>query len=83
MKLSGNFRCLSQPMKIRILFCLKTDKELASIAYAKTMVNEAKSTITVERLENGVNTPYSEVGAIIYKKGMMYSSKQFEEVNKK
>lgn len=70
-------------MKIRILFCLKTDKELASIAYAKTMVNEAKSTITVERLENGVNTPYSEVGAIIYKKGMMYSSKQFEEVNKK
>jgi tetratricopeptide (TPR) repeat protein/outer membrane protein OmpA-like peptidoglycan-associated protein len=61
----------------------KTEKELASIAFAKTKVKETKSTISVERMENNVNTPYSEVGAIMYRKGMIYSSKQFEEVNKK
>jgi tetratricopeptide (TPR) repeat protein len=61
----------------------KTEKELASIAFAKTKVKETKSTISVERMENNVNTPYSEVGAIMYRKGMIYSSKQFEEINKK
>ncbi|MFZ1704223.1 MAG: hypothetical protein WAT79_07740 [Saprospiraceae bacterium] len=60
---------------------LKADKELASIDYAKTLVTEEKTTVTIERMGSDVNTIYSDVGAIIFNKGMLFSSKQYEEKN--
>ena len=57
----------------------KTEKELSSIEYAKTIVNEINPSITIARMEGDVNTPYSDVGAIIYKEGIVYSSKQYDE----
>jgi outer membrane protein OmpA-like peptidoglycan-associated protein/tetratricopeptide (TPR) repeat protein len=61
----------------------KTEKELVSIAYAKEFIKEVNPTLTMQRLEGAVNTPDSEVGAIIYREGLMYSSQQYLEKNAK
>lgn len=57
----------------------KTEKELASLEYAKSIVNEINPAVSMKRMEGDVNTPYSEVGAIMYKEGIIYSSKQYDE----
>lgn len=61
----------------------KTEKELASIEYAKEMLTESNPTISIQKLEGEINTPHSEVGAIIFREGLLYSSKQFYEKNSK
>lgn len=61
----------------------KTEKELASIEYAKQLLTESNPTISIQKLDGEINTPHSEVGAIIFREGLLYSSKQFYEKNSK
>lgn len=65
--------------KIDPFYELKAQKELKAIELAKILVSSAKKTVQISKVEEGVNTPYSEVAAFEHKGDLWYSSMQYKE----
>jgi tetratricopeptide (TPR) repeat protein len=57
-------------------------KEIEACSWAQIEIENPKKNITIEHLENGVNTPYSEFGAIETDNGLHYSSLRFTQKEK-
>lgn len=58
---------------------MRAEKELEAIEWAKQQIEYPEPGVTVTHLENGVNTPYSEFGALEIDDELWYSSLRFEK----
>ena len=61
------------------LFTAMTKKELASVAYAKSLSLGYKRNIKFTKLGEDINTPASEVGGNIFNKEFYFSSMRYKE----
>lgn len=61
---------------------LRAEKELEAIEWAKEQIEFPEPGVTVTHLDNGVNTPYSEFGALEKDDELWYSSLRFEKETK-
>lgn len=60
----------------------RAEKEIAAIDFAKQEIENPRPGFTIERLDNNVNTPYSEFGAYEKEGQLFYSSLRFEKEEK-
>lgn len=56
-------------------------KELVSVEYAKGVSTNPKKNVTIDKLGEDVNSPSSDVSAIIHKKKLYFSSMKYYEEN--
>lgn len=59
-------------------YTVKAEKEIEAIDWSKDKVENPKDGVDIFRLENGVNTPYSEFGGIAANDQFYYSSLRYE-----
>ncbi|MBK9253965.1 MAG: hypothetical protein IPM42_00605 [Saprospiraceae bacterium] len=70
---------LSEYSDIDSFYTAKAGKELASITYAKQLLESSKKTISIDKLTDDVNTNSSEVGAHSYKDKLYFTSMRYKE----
>ena len=63
------------------LYTELAQKELVSLEYAKGVTTNPKKNVTIDRLGEDVNSPSSDVSAIIHKKKLYFSSMKYYEEN--
>ncbi len=59
-------------------FTAKAKKELSSIEWSQTIIDNTAENITINNYGEGVNTPNSEFGAVMEDEGISYSSLAFD-----
>ena len=73
---------LEKYKRVNPRYSRRAEKNIIDCRWAKKMIRSQNANLTVEHIKNGINTPYSEFGAIEVDSSVYFSSMRFQDKTK-